>query len=101
MLIWTLSLAELLNLFVSEVSAAMRLSEVRWAEGIRCPYCSSETVIGWAWYRDVYQRYLCKVCRRMFPPNPWLRTWKGKPFDRRIILLGNILPTIVRIGHPS
>jgi len=59
-------LAELLNLFVCEASAARFLREVRWAEGIRCPYCSSEAIIRWAWYRHAYQRYRCKACRRTF-----------------------------------
>jgi len=56
-------LAELLNLFVCEASAARLLREVRWAEGIRCPYCSSEAIIRWAWYRHAYR---CKACRRTF-----------------------------------
>ena len=59
-------LVELLNLFIYEASAARLLREVRWAEGVRCPYCSSEAIIRWAWYRHVYQRYRCKVCLRTF-----------------------------------
>lgn len=59
-------LAELLALFTYEASAAGLLREVRWAGGLRCPYCRSDAVIRWAWYRRVYQRYRCKACRRTF-----------------------------------
>jgi DNA-directed RNA polymerase subunit RPC12/RpoP len=38
-------LEELLDLFSCEASAARLLREVRWAKGIRCPYCGSEAII--------------------------------------------------------
>ena len=51
--------------FVSEVSAADLLEQVRWREGLRCPRCQSETVIRYGSY-GAFQRYLCKDCDRTF-----------------------------------
>jgi transposase-like protein len=66
MLIWTLSLSDLLSIFMSEGSAARLLREVRWSNGVRCVYCGSLSVICWGWYRGVYRRYRCKSCLRTF-----------------------------------
>ena len=51
--------------FVSEVSAADLLQQVRWREGLYCPRCQSETVIKYGSY-GAFQRYLCKDCDRTF-----------------------------------
>jgi len=51
--------------FVSEVSAADLLEQVRWREGLYCPRCQSETVIKYGSY-GAFQRYLCKDCDRTF-----------------------------------
>ena len=39
--------------FVSEVSAADLLQQVRWREGLYCPRCQSETVIKYEQLRSV------------------------------------------------
>jgi transposase-like protein len=51
--------------FVSDVSAADLLEQVRWRDGLRCPRCQSETVIKYGSY-GAFQRYLCKDCDRTF-----------------------------------
>jgi len=51
--------------FVSEVSAADLLQQVRWRNGLQCPRCQSETVIKYGSY-GAFQRYRCKDCDRTF-----------------------------------
>ena len=51
--------------FISEMSAADLLQQVRWRDGRQCPRCRFESVIKYGSYGP-FQRYLCKDCDRSF-----------------------------------
>jgi len=51
--------------FVSERRAANLCQQVRWHDGVYCPYCRAEPVIRYGSYR-VFQRYRCENCDRTF-----------------------------------
>jgi hypothetical protein len=41
------------------------LRRIHWLNGVTSPICVSRVVIRWCRHRD-YQRYMCKVCHRIF-----------------------------------
>lgn len=53
------------RLGVSQQLDADQLSEQRFSDGVRCPYCSSESVNRYGTYQDL-QRYRCTSCDRTF-----------------------------------
>jgi len=53
--------------FVSERRTANLLQQARWRDGVSCPRCCGESVIRYGSYQ-VFQRYLCKDCHRIFNP---------------------------------
>jgi len=57
-----------LKLTLTDEQVIEMLREHRWPDGVRCPYCGSESVIryGKAPNKPYVQRYRCKTCRRQF-----------------------------------
>ena len=50
----------------SEEEWAFVLRDVRWRDGVSCPRCGSQNVVGHGRNLQVYQSYLCKDCGQHF-----------------------------------
>ena len=53
---------------IDDASCYQKVRELRWPEGVRCPFCDDEHVIkyGHNQTQEHRQRYDCKSCRRYF-----------------------------------
>lgn len=53
---------------VTEESCYDLLREVRWSEGVHCPYCQSHSVVrnGPSSHHPLIRRYKCRICEKGF-----------------------------------
>ena len=59
-----LSLTELFRLFPDDAATEAWFVEVRWPDGVRCPYCDSDSVQSGCAHKTM--PYRCRFCRKKF-----------------------------------
>lgn len=53
---------------IADANCYQKVRELRWPEGVRCPFCGGEHLLkqGFDSTQKHRQRYQCKSCRRYF-----------------------------------
>ena len=59
-------LLSLMMLFADIDAVAELFRKIRWTEGLACPHCKGDAIIGHGKYKEVFQRYKCKGCGKTF-----------------------------------
>ena len=84
------------ELLLPDIEKSFRIiREVRWKDGVRCPYCESKEIVKYGHNEKGAQRYKCKNCGRLF--NDLTNTI----FERHKLPINEMVYIILNMPHKS